>query len=290
MAVIALLHRAGADRRENDGPVDDLVLFVPDRYAFAAELRPVAVLEIDDLVGQRGEGEGVRADIHLAVADTDRKRGALAGADHEVRVIAEDDGDGESALKPLQRFGRRLLRAHIAAQEIRDEMGDDLGVGLGAHLVAARRQLLAQLAEILDDAVMDDGDDVGRMGMGVDLVRHAVGSPTGMADADPAGQGVLLQAVGQFGQLALGAAALDMAVHEGGDPGGVITAIFEPLQPLDDQGSDVPFRDDSDDPAHIPFSPWSACVRPIGGSASGPCPRLSPPPCAYDTAQRLPDG
>ena len=139
-------------------------------------------------------------------------------------------------------------------------MGDDLGIGLGAHLMAARRQLLAQLAEVLDDTVMHHGDDVGGVGMGVDLVGNTVGRPARMADADPARQGVLVQETGELGELALGAATLDVAVHQGGDTGGVVPAIFEPLQPFHDEGRDVPFRDDSDDPAHFAVSPWSFCV------------------------------
>ena len=68
-------------------------------------------------------------------------------------------------------------------------MGDDLGVGLGRELGAAALELGAQLGEILDDAVVDDGDAVGRMRMGVGLVRPAMGRPAGVADADGAASG-----------------------------------------------------------------------------------------------------
>ena len=61
-----------------------------------------------------------------------------------------------------------------------------LGVGLGSEGVAEGRQLAAQRLEILDDAVMDDGDPVGRDRMGIGLGRQAMGRPVGVADADHA--------------------------------------------------------------------------------------------------------
>ena len=43
---------------------------------------------------------------------------------------------------------------------------------------------MAQDTEILDDAVMDYGEIVRGMGMGVGLVGAAMRGPAGMADAD----------------------------------------------------------------------------------------------------------
>ena len=66
-------------------------------------------------------------------------------------------------------------------------MGDNLGVRFGGEDVPPGGELLAQLAEILDDAVMDHRDAVAGMGMGVVLGRLAVGRPAGVANADTAG-------------------------------------------------------------------------------------------------------
>ena len=45
-------------------------------------------------------------------------------------------------------------------------------------------ELLAELAVVLDDAVVDDGDGAGavEVGMGIVLDRGAMGCPAGMAD------------------------------------------------------------------------------------------------------------
>ena len=67
-------------------------------------------------------------------------------------------------------------------------MRDHFGVGLAGELDTVFGELLAQLAEILDDAVVHDRDVFGRVRMGVALGRLAVGGPAGVADADIAGQ------------------------------------------------------------------------------------------------------
>ena len=41
----------------------------------------------------------------------------------------------------------------------------------------------------------------------------------------------------EVGQLALGAAALDVAVHQGGDARRIVAAIFQPLQRVDQQAA-----------------------------------------------------
>lgn len=58
---------------------------------------------------------------------------------------------------------------------LREEVGDDLGVRLGLQGVAALLQFGAQHGEVLDDAVVDDGDPPGVVEVGWALV--SVGPP-----------------------------------------------------------------------------------------------------------------
>ena len=107
----------------------------------------------------------------------------------------------------LHRLDRRLALLHLVG----DQMGDHLGVGLAAEFRALLLQLLAQLAEILDDAVVHDREPVGGVRMGVVLGRLAVGRPAGVADADGAVQRLAAQPRLEVAQLALGAAARQRA-------------------------------------------------------------------------------
>ena len=77
---------------------------------------------------------------------------------------------------------------------------------------ALRGQLVLQLAEILDDAVMHDRHALGRMRMGVGFGRLAVGRPAGMADAGRAEERRALEQLLEIAQLAFGAAAPELAV------------------------------------------------------------------------------
>ena len=185
---------------------------VADLDAGPRQDRPIAVLEIGDLVGEGRERERVRAEIHLALAVPDGERRAVPRADELVLLAGEQEGEREGAAQARQRRGDRLRRgaplAHLEGHELRH----DLGVGLGLEDDALALQLGLELAEILDDAVMDDGELLGRVRMGVDLVRLAVRRPARVADADRARQRRLRQLQLEVAQLALGAAALEPAV------------------------------------------------------------------------------
>ena len=63
-------------------------------------------------------------------------------------------------------------------------MDDGLRVGFRREDMTLGGQFFAQLAEILDDAVMHDGHAVARVRMGVVLRRAPMRRPARMADAD----------------------------------------------------------------------------------------------------------
>ena len=133
-------------------------------------------------------------------------------------------------------------------------MDDDLGVGFGLEEVVVAFQFRLQVLIVLDDAVMDDGDLAGRMGMGVVLGRAAMGGPAGVADADGAGQWLFLDAAVQVDQLAFRPAPVDPAIDQGRHAGAVVSAILQPPQPLDQKGSDLVLADDTDNTAHFMFA------------------------------------
>ena len=90
-------------------------------------------------------------------------------------------------------------------------MDGDFAVGLGFELVALGEELRAKVTEILDDAVMHDGDACVRMRMGVDRGRCAVRRPARVADAGAAGKRVLVAHGVELRGLSGWAAAFDRA-------------------------------------------------------------------------------
>ena len=135
-------------------------------------------------------------------------------------------------------------------------MRDHLGVGLAAELRAGLFQLLAQLAEILDDAVVHDREPLGRVRMRVALGRLAVGRPAGVADADRCRcSGSLAQPLFEVAELALGAAARQRAVLQRRDAGGIVAAVFEALERIDELARHRLTAENSDNPAQVALPP-----------------------------------
>ena len=186
MAMIALVDQERRGGRFQHRALDHLAVGVVHLDALARHHRPVAVFEIGDRVGERRERDRVGAEKHLAVAVADRERRALAGADQKIVLAGEQEGERERAAQPRQRGLDRLDRRLAALHLVGDEMRDHLGVGFAAERGALLLQLFAQLAEVLDDAVVDDRELLGGVRMRVVLGRLAVGRPAGMADADGA--------------------------------------------------------------------------------------------------------
>ena len=110
-------------------------------------------------------------------------------------------------------------------------------------------QFLAQLAEILDDAVVDDRDAAVACGWAL----SSVGLPCVAQRVWPmpidAGER-LRRARLEIAQLALARAPRQAAVFERRDARGIIAAVFEPLQRVDDLARDRLLPENADDAAH----------------------------------------
>ncbi len=225
-------------------------VLVVDHADFTGQDHPVAILEIADGIGEGRERDGVRSQIHLAVAIADRQRRALAGADHQIAITLEHESQRERTTQLRQRGLHRILRRHSLEQIGIDQVHHDFGIGLALELRTLLFQHLPQFAEILDDAVVDHGDVVGRMRMRVALGRLAVGGPARVPDAGMAGQRLGAQSCLEVFQFAFGAATFEMVAFQRGDTGGIVAAIFEPLERIHDLIGDRSTPQNADNPAH----------------------------------------
>jgi hypothetical protein len=120
-----------------------LVGAVVDLSAVVGDHRPVALVEIGDALGQRGERKRVGAEIGLAVAIAERQRRAHAGADQQAGIVAEQDGDREGAVEQREDGGNGVFRLLALLQLAVDEVGDDFAVRLRQEDPALRLHLLA---------------------------------------------------------------------------------------------------------------------------------------------------
>ena len=232
-----------------------------DFDALARKHGRVAVLEIRNRVGEGSERDGVGAEIHFTVAIADRERRALARADEEVVLAREQEGERECAPQPRHRSRHRVGRRAAVLHLPRHEVGDHLGVGLGAELRARFFQFLAQLAEILDDAVVDNGKVLSGVGVRVAFGRPAVGRPAGVADTDGAGERLTREPGLKIAQLAFGPPSDELAAFQRGDAGGVVAPVFEPLERIDQQTRDRLTPENAYNSAHVERRPPKLMTR-----------------------------
>src|SRR6185369_11361434 len=218
--------------------------------AFAANHSPVTFFEIGDALGPGRDGKRVRAKVILAVAIADGQRRSHARADDEVGMVAEQDREGESADQPRQ-YGRDgVLRGRAALDLARDEVADDLGVGLAFEPAPFGDQLVAQGFEVLDDAVVDECDWADDVGVRIADGGRTMRRPACMGDAGNAMERIFGKLTGEVVELPLGPPTLELAVVDGADARGIIAAILQPLEAVEQPLRDVGLTDDADNPAH----------------------------------------
>src|SRR5690242_3995837 len=141
-----------------------------------------------------------------------------------------------------------------------------LGVSLAGEFTAVFDQPFAQLTEILDDAVMDDGHQIRCVRVRVVLARPAMRCPARMADTDRAAERLAIETVLECAQLAFRASAAERAFLKRGDTGRIVSTIFEALERIDQLARDRLVTDNSDDAAHP--TRWPLCPFVYGVTAS----------------------
>ena len=136
-------------------------------------------------------------------------------------------------------------------------MRQHLTVRLGAELGALRLELVSEALEVLDDPVVHHHEGPRRIPMGVciGVGRGSVGRPAGVTDADRSLRRLCSQEVFEVGDLALGLADVDRAVGHG-NAGGVVPAVLESLEAVDEDRACILRPDISHDPAHRARSPF----------------------------------
>ena len=237
------------------GPLDPLAIDVADIGPRPGQHHPVAVFQISHVVCERGERERVQAEVHLTIAVADGERRAVARADEKIIFPREQKNEGERAAQARERDGDSVDRRAPIAQRLADEVRHHFRVGFGFEYDPLGHEFGFQLAEVLDDAVVDHREPVGGVGVGVGLIGLAVGRPARMADTDRTRQRRLREFQFEVAQLALGAPAVQAAVLQGGDASRVVAAILQTLQSVDDLQRDRRPAQNADNSAHrcVPF-------------------------------------
>ena len=204
-------------------------------------------LVLVDLHGTLGVGHErghVGAKEVLPVAKTDHQRRIVTGADHDVRLAHIGGEDGERAFQHACQTADGLEQVRLTGflddlvADFAQQFRRDLGIGFGDETIALRLQVETKLGSVFDDAVVDDGDlaVTRRVRMRVGVVRHAVGGPTGVADAHGGFRHrIAFDVLHQVGETA-GLLTHRHMVHAGRGQrhaGRIISTVFQSLKTLE---------------------------------------------------------
>ncbi len=202
-----------------------------------------AILQEVDVAGVVEDAGDVGGEEEFALADADDGGRTHAGGDELVGLVGGEDADGEGSGEAVDGAADGFFEDDAGGllDLFFDQVGDDLGVGLGDELVAGGGKLFFESEIVLNDAVVDDDEGAGAVAVGVRVFfgRAAVGGPAGVADAEAAVQRMLGDDGFEVAQLAGSTAEFEtVGIARYGDAGGVISAVFETAQAFNDDGDD----------------------------------------------------
>ncbi|MET4837508.1 hypothetical protein ABIF44_006915 [Bradyrhizobium japonicum] len=133
-----------------------------------------------------------------------------------------------------------------------------LGVRLRVKAGSIPLQLGSQLAEILNDPVMNDRDILRRMRMSIAFGRLSMSRPAGVTDASMPRRRTIAQLLLKVPQLTFGAAALDLDSFESCEARGIVATIFQSPERRDQLINDRTTAQNANNSTHInPCSPAS---------------------------------
>jgi hypothetical protein len=175
----------------------------------------------------------------------------VARADEEVGMVAVDDDEREVALELRECLAHGL--DEVALVVPLDEVGDRLGIRLGAVRVAVLGEARPQLAVVLDDAVEHDRDALrfaARERMGVLLGDGTVRGPARVPETGRRRGAVGAGALLQVAERTDCSDVVEPVAFQERDARGVVAPVLETLEPLQEKPLALPRPDVPDDPAH----------------------------------------
>ena len=198
------------------------------------------IFKVYHLLRAAHDRRGIGSDEILTIADADDHGTALAGGNQLVGMVFLHDGDGVCTHHMVEGNANSLEEVDMLTElHVFDEVGEHLGVGRRLEGEATFLQFLAETQVVLDDTVVNQSDiaRLRAMGMGVHLVRLAVGGPAGVRNADVTAD-ILRRSEGlQIGDLALSFIYVEfVGLVEECHTSAVVATVFKALQALNEDG------------------------------------------------------
>ena len=266
-------------------PLDRLAVGIGQADAVAGQACHVPLFQKHHAPRGTQDGRNVGSDEVCLLPQTDQQRAAHACHHQFARPVLCHHADGVGT----RQFAHGLPHGfeQITASQIMpvDQVGNHLGIGLRLEGIAGRSELVTSGFMVFDDAVMHQCNQAaGNVRVGIGLGHASVGSPTGMANAQASAQSFGPGGSFHFGHTADPAYPADAVPGKDGQPRGIVAAVFQPLEAVDQQRHDVLAGNRPDNSTHWQSSYTLQChpcgwhVEDSGAHCSKPATphRLSP--------------
>ena len=196
-------------------------------------------------------------------------------ADHAVGVLRVDGDQRERALEPAAHLLHRGGQVAGLLERALEQVGGDLGVGLGAQVVAVRaraRRAASAKFSMMPLCTTRDAAVLAEVRVRVDVVGGAVGGPAGVPDAGRGGGQRVSPRAPSRGWRACRRACRRRSRRRAtrAMPGGVVAAVLQPAQTLDHDVASLLLADVPHDPAHGRSVYGVAPDRPVAAAAGRP--------------------
>ncbi len=212
----------------------------------------LVVVDVHHLVGVLDDGGSVGSHEELALANTNNQRRTLAGRNELVGLVLAQHHNGVGTYYFVQRQAHGFFqRASVLRLNLLDEVDEYFGVRIRMEYVALLLQVCLQRSVVLNDAIVDKGNPLrGRVvRMGVHIVGLAVGSPAGVAHAHGGVRVFGSQKIFELRYFAFLLIHAQRAVEQG-HTGRVVAAVFEAVQPFENNWTGLPMAQIRYDAAH----------------------------------------
>ena len=221
------------------------VLEVANRQAIlTVHDRDLFVVQVDHVLRVLDDGRRVGSDVKLILlADSNDEGTGFAGSDEQIGLICVNDGDGIGAF--------HLLQGHLygvgdggvrSVLDFVDEVDEHLGICIADKGVSVSFKARTEGLVILNDAIVDHGEAAKSCGMrvGVNVVRWPVRGPSGVTDAHRAGWNFVANEGQEIFNFPFFLFYLNgIRAIKNSNTSAVVSAVFESLQALDENGKAV---------------------------------------------------
>ena len=134
----------------------------------------------------------------------------------------------------------------VGAFGVLDKLNEHFRIGVRLEGVAMLHETFLEDVVVLNDTVVDDGQllRLGVVRMGIDLIGFAVGSPTGVSDADETRCVLVCDCLFEVGDFALCLIDVELpVVVDECNACAVVTTIFQTVQAFDENRIGFAFTD-----------------------------------------------